>query len=250
MDGQPLKPLSHGNILIVGAKASNFSEELKTHPRIIIWDSQNEHWTSKNLPSNITAVFVTRWIGHAAFAKIIAEARKKHITMFNPEGTGMIAKQVKELLDMTKPVTTPNAPMPTMKEDWSGLKPFKEHKGGIAPKLNVLIPFILWDKSNVENADVLMQKAHEMNITSTLASLANFVGVQRKKLGITSHRRNTHIIPTPKTVIKAEGLDVSVQMLDDAIKSLQDMRAYLISTTEENARLRSRLDRFRKAFDE
>ena len=53
MEGQPLKPLTHGNILIVGAKASNFSEEIKSHPRVVIWDSQNESWIGKSLPSNV-----------------------------------------------------------------------------------------------------------------------------------------------------------------------------------------------------
>ena len=32
---KPLQPLPFGNILIVGGKASNFDDELKTHPRVI-----------------------------------------------------------------------------------------------------------------------------------------------------------------------------------------------------------------------
>ena len=103
---QPLQPLNGGLVLIVGAKASNFDEEIKTHPRVIIWDSQHEHWTSKDIPSNVRAVFVTRWIGHNAFSNLLSTARKRHITMFNPEGTGIIAKQVRELLSMTKQVET------------------------------------------------------------------------------------------------------------------------------------------------
>ena len=56
---------------------------------------------------------MTRWIGHNSFGTILAEARKRHITMFNPEGTGIIAKQVKELLDMNKQPTIVDAPVPS-----------------------------------------------------------------------------------------------------------------------------------------
>jgi len=234
MDGQPLKPLTHGNILIVGAKASNFSEELKSHPRVVIWDSQNEHWTNKELPTNVRAVFVTRWIGHSAFGKIIAEARKRQITMFNPEGTGMITKQVKELLDMNKQPTIIDADRPV-------------HKGGITPKLTVLLPHVDWNKSNSDNARALMQRLDEFNISSTEASIANFLGTQRKKMNLNMHRRNTH--PPVVKVAKVKSEDVSVQLLDDAIKGLQDIRAYLLSTVEENTKLRARLDMFKKALE-
>jgi len=232
MDGQPLKPLTHGNILIVGAKASNFSEELKSHPRVVIWDSQNEHWTNKELPTNVRAVFITRWIGHSAFGKIIAEARKRQITMFNPEGTGMITKQVKELLDMNKQPTIVDADRPV-------------HKGGITPKLTVLLPHVDWNKSNSDNARALMQRLGEFNISSTEASIANFLGVQRKRHGIiATHFKNR------KPVVKVKkSEDVSVQLLDDAIKGLQDIRAYLLSTVEENTKLRARLDMFKKALE-
>ena len=107
-DPKPLHPLTYGNILIAGCKASNFNDEILNNPRVILWGSQNEHWLSKELPVNTRAVFLTKWIGHDAFTNIIKEARKKRITIFTPQGTGLIAKQVKELLNMngTKDITT------------------------------------------------------------------------------------------------------------------------------------------------
>jgi len=162
--------------------------------------------------------------------------------MFNPEGTGIIAKQVKELLAMNKPETIVDADRPT-----------KEHKGGIQPKLTVLLPHIDWNKSNTDNARALMQRLHEFHISSTEASIANFIGVQRKRLGLSGGGR---LRKSPVRVVKVSkgksdtGLDVAVQMLDDAIQQMKDMRAFLVATTEENTRLRVKLDRFRKMMEE
>jgi hypothetical protein len=160
--------------------------------------------------------------------------------MFNPEGTGIIAKQVKELLAMNKPETIVDADRSTV------------HKGGIVAKLTVLLPHIDWNKSNTDNARSLMQRLHEFHISSTEASIPNFIGVQRKKMGLNTHRRQTHPVVKVVKVSKGKadtGLDVAVQMLDDAIQSMKDMRVYLISTTEENNKLRARLDMFKKALE-
>ena len=245
MDGQPLKPLSHGNILIVGAKPSNFGQEILTHPRVIIWNSQQEHWTDKDLPSNIQAVFVTRWVSHSAFGKILSEARKRHITMFNPEGTGMIAKQVKELLSMNNKETVIMTPQTTP------IQTVPQKAIGFNSKLHVLLPYVDWSKSNIDNAKEMMKMLDHHGITSTHQSLANFVGQQRKKLfpEVTAHRKPVKVVRVHKG--KADtGLDVAVQMLDDAISQLRDMRAFLVATTEENTKLRARLDMFKKALEE
>jgi hypothetical protein len=246
MNGQPLKPLTHGNILIVGAKNSNFDDEILTHPRVIIWSSQQEHWSNKDLPSNVQAVFVTRWIGHQPFAKILAEARKRHITMFNPEGTGMIARQVKELLAMnnkeTNEMVTIQVPQ-QVKYD----RDLVVKNPSANSKLHVFLPYVDWDKNNTENANELMKKAGELGVTTTLSSLANYIGVERKKLtgkGLKDTHPKIHKSKTDT------GLDVAVQMLDDAIQSMKDMREFLIKTVEENNKLRARLDMFKKALAE
>jgi hypothetical protein len=251
MDGQPLKPLTHGNILIVGAKASNFSEEIKTHPRVMIWDSQNEHWTNKDLPSNIQAIFFTRWVGHAPFSRILGEARKRHITLFNPDGTGMIAKQVKELLAIKEEteMATVHVELPqTVKYD----RKLEVKNPYPSSKLHVFLPYIDWDKNNTENANTLIKKAEELGVTTTLPSLANFIGVQRKKV-TGKGLKDTHPIVKkvkPVTVKSDTGIDVSVQMFDEAIKNLQDMRTFFLDTVEENRRLKIRLDKFKKMVED
>jgi hypothetical protein len=230
---KPLQPLSDGIVLLAGVKASNFGDEIRTHPRVVMWDSQQQHWLNKDLPSNTRAVFVTRFIGHNAFAGILSQARKRHITIFNPEGTGIIARQVKELLGI---VTNGHTDMETiMPEIVTKTRP--KTGGKIVPKLLPLRSLIDFSKGNVDNAHVLMARAKELGIDTTMGSLSQMVSALRRKR-------------TSPPSIHTEKVDVSVQMLDNAIKELKDMRQFFIETVAENRSLRQKLDKFKKLFEE
>lgn len=232
-DVKPLQPLSYGNILIVGAKSSNFDDEIRTHPRIILWDNQQKHWTDKDLPSNVRAVFVTRFVGHSEFSKIHAECRKRQLTMFNPEGTGMIAKQVKELLAM--PTLSQFLGKETMTQT---VETTKKPQFG---KLKALILFIDHAKSHTANARFLMGKAGELGIQTTQISLAQFVGTYVRKL-----KKPVHV--TNKRITEVKKLDVSVEILDNMIKELTDMREFLLATVKENRELKMRVETLKKVL--
>jgi hypothetical protein len=221
-EGKPLQPLTNGGtVLLVGVKSSNLNDEIRTHPRVTIWDNQHQHWTDKEIPSNVRAIFMTRFIGHAQFDKIVSEARKKQLTIFNPEGTGMITKQVRELLAL-EPKDSPMQ------------KSVQDNRGKLIP----LIPFIDLSRTNVENARILIVRANELKIDTTEASLAQMVSVRRRKMGGTA---------VPKSI--QSKLDVSVEILDNMIRELKDMRDFLISTTEENRVLRAKMENFKKLMD-
>lgn len=243
MEMQPLKPLTEGIVLIVGTKSSNFDDSLRNHPRVVMWESQQQHWTDKSFPSNTRAIFITRFISHSAFNSIIAEARKRHITIFNPMGTGVIARQVKELLTLTP------TPEPTTKEEPMVTETKKHH---VSSKLHVLHSFIDQTKSVTENGDLLLVKAKEFGITTTAASLRQMVTMLKRKGKITlvnqrpsrAPRRSDNVVKKEwHPFIKSD--DVSVQMLDDVIKGLTDIRQYLIDTAEENRTLRNRVEKLK-----
>jgi flagellin-like hook-associated protein FlgL len=238
-DVKPLQKLTHGSVLIVGGKASNFDDEIRTHPRIIMWDSQNQHWDGKELPQNVRAVFITRFIGHVAFGKILASARKRQLTIFNPEGTGMIVKQVRELLGLAKPTTVEIKPtmVTTTTPVKTGGKTLKGHS-----KLNDLMQFHDANKTIVENARLMFEKAKEQGIETTVGSLAQKVSVMRRK-----ERGATVKVPRPG-VTRSAKMDVSVEILDNVIKELQDMRDYVVAVTKENEVLKSRIEKFKKVL--
>ena len=106
-------------------------------------------------------------------------------------------------------------------------------------KLKQLIEYIDFSKSNAENAKILLRIANEKGIASTEGSLAQFVANKRREQG------GTAVVKSARSK-----LDVSVEMLDDAIKGLTDMRDYLIATVEENRILKAKLERLTKALTE
>lgn len=106
-------------------------------------------------------------------------------------------------------------------------------------KLQDLIPYIDWNKSNAENGRALFQIAGDKRIKTTLGSVIQLVSIQRRKQGRTDK---------PKSL--RSQLDVSVELLDSAIKNIGDIRDYLIQVTEENRILRTKVDKFKKVMEE
>lgn len=106
-------------------------------------------------------------------------------------------------------------------------------------KLTSLIPFVDWTKSNAENAKILMRKCIELKIKSTEASLAQWMSNQRLKQSGTAIPKSAR----PK-------LDISVELLDNMIKEIGDMRDFLIATCEENRILRAKVDKWKKIMEE
>ena len=252
-----LKPLDSGNILLVGVKSSNFGDDIKSNPRVIMWDSQNEHWLTKEIPHNVRAVFITRFVGHDAFRNIMSYARKKRITVFNPQGTGMIAKQVGELLAMPKPVQTvaqetKSVIIDSVTEAQKLIQPeVTENKVKVKKvynKLKPLAPYIDATLTIAANAKMLMEHAKMGGIETTEASLGYFA--RQELLKIRGKIGKGNRAPRVKEVIPPTETDVSVQILDSTIKGLQDVRQYLIEVTKENQKLKAKLNKVKDWFNE
>lgn len=250
-ESAPLQPITGGVIVLVGIKISNLPPDLRYHPQIVMWESQSQHWTSKDLPLNTRAVFLTRWIGHNEFSNIMKQARARHITIFNPQGTGMIVKQLRELLNMNG----------TKKEegiivDTPTTKVLTRHGGTRTPKMYKLRPFVDFNKSNAQMARELLEKAKELEVDTTFGSIAQWLYATRKKEGLpplTDRKtpRNGGRKQARQTVQSAIGAteDVAVQMFDNIIKEMTDMRELLSKTMAENVKLRAKVTKFRKFFE-
>jgi hypothetical protein len=169
----------------------------------------------------------------------MSEARKKHITIFNPMGTGIISRQVKELLATSSPVQS-TIEQPTILQET--IVESKNKPGKLTP-LCALIDF---KRTNKENAEVLLMEAKLRGITTTRASILQLLVVQRRKVGAFTRKKS--IVPT--TSKKVQDVDVSVQILDEMIKGLTDMRQFIVSTVEENNFLRVKLAKFKRIIEE
>jgi hypothetical protein len=94
----------------------------------------------------------------------------------------------------------------------------------------------------MDNArDILMPKAKEMGIETTVGSLAQMVSVLRKK--------RTGVPKATRRKVQPQQMDVSVDVLNNVIKELQDLRDYLVATVKENNALKLRIEKFKKALD-
>lgn len=106
-------------------------------------------------------------------------------------------------------------------------------------KLTPLIEHLDFTKSNVENARTLLRIAKERGIKSTESSLAQFVSIQRRK------QNGTAIVKSARPK-----LDLSVEILEDMVQQLNDMKEFIIATCDENRMLKIKLDKFKKAMED
>jgi len=262
---KPLTPLTHGVVLLVGVKASNLDVEIRTHPRIIMWESLRENWTNRDIPNNTRAIFMTRFISHAIFDKVIAEARKRHITIFNVMGTGILKRQVRELLELRRDIipevfSTPvhgssvvvhEAPpvvsSPTVSSTIVTTKVNTTMQQG---KLKPLYDMIDYSgtRTNIDMAREMFAKAQELGIDTTLLSLSQLVNNK-----IRNYKKSLEKTPTVRAQVvgtESKSQNIVVQMLDNMVRELKDMRDYVKATEEENRTLKLRVEKLKKALSD
>jgi len=119
---------------------------------------------------------------------------------------------------------------------------------GHGSKLHALHPFIDSNKSVSKNADALLVKAKELGITTTHDSLRQMMRQLYKNGKITVRMERISKSRKEKIEKSVKETDVSIQMLDDVIKGLQDIRAYIVSTTKENEMLRARVEKLKQVL--
>lgn len=218
--------LTKGGTAVVMVGNTGMVKEYANNPSIRFIDCKQTpgDMLASIVPDNTRIVIITDGIDSHHYHWIMAYTRRRNIPFVNRKSNQAIYELLKSFF--------PNgdAPKVTVEEVKD-----TQTKG----KLNVLIPFIDFAKSNAENAKILLRKAHEMDVRTTEASLAQLVAnVRRKQSGGTIPRS------------ARSKLDVSVEMLDNAVKELQGMRDYLIEVTEENRLLKAKVEKFKKALDE
>lgn len=95
-----------GNILVVGARSSNFSPELRQHPRITIWDSTDPRTPTRTPPDNTKVIICTRFIAHKTFGRLQQFASKRRLLMLpGLNNTGEIKDVIQMALGIEDPET-------------------------------------------------------------------------------------------------------------------------------------------------
>jgi hypothetical protein len=217
--------LGKGDVVAVIYGNTGWVKEYQNHPSVIMLDGKaRDSNLQTRIPQNTRAIIFTEGLENLNHAWVMSYCRSKQIPYFLRKGNQAVYDLLKSVL--------PNG---------DDVKPTSEEvkDAMVRGKLVPLIPFIDFTKSNAENSKILNRKAKEMQISSTEASLAQFVAIQRRKLSGTAIPKSAR----PK-------LDLSVELLDDMIKGLGDMRDFLIATCEENRLLRAKVERFKKVMED
>lgn len=89
-----------GKVVVIGARQSNVGD-LWNHPQIVFMDGEDA--TKRGLPANARGVLFTRFMNHSSFGAIVAEARKRNMTIFPVQGTGELKTTLNQLIAEAKP---------------------------------------------------------------------------------------------------------------------------------------------------
>jgi len=217
--------LSGGGIIIIAYGNPVTIKEFENNPQVKWVDTKlipNQE-IGNHIPVNTRLIILNEGIPHYHYLWLTTHAPKMKIVWLMRKSSQAIYEVLKEYLGS-------NGNKPSLDEVKD-----TQAKG----KLLALLPFVEWNKSNAENAKILMAKALELGIKTNENSLAQFMSVKRRALGhggIVKSVRNQ--------------LDISVDILDEAIKNLANIRDFLISTSEENRMLKSKAEKLKKVMED
>lgn len=222
-----------GKVLVVGGMAKAW-ESYRKFDQLEFWSGEQKEIVrtlrDKPVPANCKAIIISRFISHSELSKVMSQARQRGITMFPNKNDGEIASLLDEITSDAKPTVIEEKVETTKKVEGAPTK----------GKLLPLLPYVDFSKTAAENARTLLMKAKELGIETTLGSLSQWIlTIRRKRHGQTAVVKSIK----PK-------LDLSVDMLDSMIKDLSGMRDFLIAVTEENRILKSKVEKFKKAFED
>lgn len=225
-------PMSQTIDLTAGGKAVvfignyGFIREFESSPSVQFIDAKDAtpQMIEPLMPGNTKCIILTDGISILALQYAKDYCERKGIPYLARNNYNSILQTLQSFFKKTE------APKPAPEEVADGVK-----KG----KLKPLIQHLDLAKSNGENARSLMIVARGMGITTTEASLHQLAAAERKRV-----QGGT----VPKSA--RPQLDVTVDMLDEAIKNLEGMRDFLIEVTEENRMLRKKVERFKLALED
>jgi len=218
--------LSKGGIGVVAYSGIGYVKEYANNPsiRFIDCSSIKAEELESLVHSNTRVIILTTGLPQWHYVWLTSYARRRTIPFLVRKTTQAVYDTIKTFF----PDSSPKVSLEKVKE--------VQTRG----RLNQLIEFIDWNKSNNENAKNLMYKANELGIRTTEGSLVQLVSRQRrKKPGVNAVPRSAR-----------SQLDVSVELLDQMIKDLGSIRDYLINITEENRMFRQKIEKIKKGMED
>lgn len=104
-----------GKVLVVGGMMNPLWKSFEGHPQVEFWSGDRkdmqQHVRNRQVPNNIRALIISKWISHAEIEPIATEARKKRATIWRNKNDGEVTRLLEELTHKEEPkLTTMPAP--------------------------------------------------------------------------------------------------------------------------------------------
>lgn len=185
-----------GKIVVLGGRMNPSWQRWEKDPRFVFWTgdrSEIERNFSKSegdfLPSNTHGIILSRFLSHATSARVIAEAKRRRVTIMGPKNDGEVTRLLEEITTVPPPVQS--TPAPAKQEQPKLLRP------PISGELS------RWVKENddatisiKESAEKIIKKMEEKGIKTSMSSLQNTIGHMRRTAGVFA-RQTKGRQPTP-----------------------------------------------------
>src|SRR3954471_24541535 len=99
-----------GRLVVIGARESNV-RPYWDDPRFIFMDGDQA--VRRGLPANARGIVFTRFLNHTHFEALVAEARKRNLTVFPLQNTGELKRLLAQLTNAGHlPARPPELPPP------------------------------------------------------------------------------------------------------------------------------------------
>ena len=108
-----LSQYTAGTVLVVGARAHHFPDQLRNHQRVIIWDSMDPDRDKNPVPASVRVIVCLRFMRHQQFAMLQRYAKKNHcLLMPGLNNIGEIKDMLTQALELTPTEPPPPPPEP------------------------------------------------------------------------------------------------------------------------------------------
>lgn len=245
-----------GRVLIVGGEMKDLPRAYHEHPQIIVWDDNQNHISTKEIPTNVKVIIYNRWVSHGTAKKLSDAARNLHAIKFPM----LRSREIKELMAeviQAEPVEIPqeqveqiiteqvNEPETTVaKQELGALKKF------IAKHINMGLDYSVKGTKTKEGRRLYELSKKEGVKTTPLSAIQ---GVRVVIDEISGHKKSPKVIRAPKVTVKSqEGVDDFAELdrlLTDAITAMKLIQEHLPKVRNETEKLRGMKAKVLSLFD-
>lgn len=263
-----------GRVLVVGGETADLPRAYQEHAQILIWDDDRINILNREIPSNTKVIIWSRWISHTMVARLNIAAKQLHAIKFPMLRPREIKLLLSEIIQ-SEPADAEVLPMETLEKEIENIIPLldmnEEVKDTIVAKQHVKVEMGALQQFYAKHLDIhrdytvkgskvgeakrLFEIANREGVKTTLASLANGLGVFIKRLdkGRATPPKVKTIHVTKSGEVKQPSMNDDFEELErlisDAIVAMKLVQEHLPKVRKETEKLRGLKQKFLRLLE-